>query len=587
MNIAITGEGIVSAIGLDKASTLSALRRGESGIGTLRYLKSCHTELPVGEVKLSNEQMKQQLGLNAEAEVSRCSLMGVLAIRQALAEAGLPAGKRRGRRVVLISGTTVGGMDITEQHFPELMAGDTSADFLFTHDCGSQTEQMGQIACPDAQCATVSTACSSGANALALGAELLRSGQADLVIAGGTESLSRFHLNGFNALMILSHEPCRPFDAHRDGLNLGEGAAFVVLESEESARSRHAEVHAWLTGWGNACDAYHQTATSPEGDGATLAMQKALAKAGLAPKDISYVNAHGTGTPNNDLTESYALRRVFGSQLPPVSSTKGFTGHTTSAAGAIEAVISLLALRHQFVPANLGFHEAGHDEIVPTVADTPAELKHVLSTDFAFGGNDTALIFSTEPTKGADTIYNKVEIEEAGRATVEGTDVLKALHDYVRPMEARRMGKLMKASLLASLQALQKAGIEKPDAIVTATTYGCLENGEKMLQELATQGEDACSPTIFMQSTYNTVAAALAIRLHCHGYNITYTEPHHALDHALRDARMLLERGEARTVLVEQHDETAPLFREVLRSRGLEDPEMKVTAIVLRARLNS
>lgn len=581
MNIAITGEGIVSAIGLDKASTLSALRRGESGIGQLRYLESCHTELPVGEVKLSNAEMKAQLGLAEDAEISRCSLMGALAIGQALSEAGLTAAKRRGLSVALISGTTVGGMDVTERHFAEMLRDGSHSELLLTHDCGHQTLQMGRLACPDADCTTISTACSAGANALALGAELLQSQQVDLVIAGGTECLSRFHLNGFNSLMILDHDRCRPFDRTRAGLNLGEGAAFVIMESEESALKRGAEVHAYLTGWGNSCDAFHQTATSPEGEGATLAMQKALARAGLKPTDISYINAHGTGTQNNDQTESTALRRVFGQQLPPVSSTKGYTGHTTSAAGAIEAVISVLALREQFIPSNLGFAEADPDTIVPSMGEEHAALQHVMSSDFGFGGNDTTLIFSSEPVS-AFRIPHSANIEEVSHVVVEGTDNLKEIHEFVKPMAARRMGKLQKATLLATLKALRQAGLEKTDAIIGSTTYGCLENGERMLQELAQDGEETCSPTVFMQSTYNTVASALAIHTHCHGYNITYCEPGHGLQAALRDARLLLEIGEAETVLVEQHDETAPVFRQIQAKNGQSDPEVRAEAIVLR-----
>ena len=146
--------------------------------------------------------------------------------------------------------------------------------------------------------------------------------------------------------MILDHERCRPFDATRAGLNLGEGAAFVVLESEESANKRGVNVHAYLTGYGNACDAYHQTASSEDGEGAYLAMKEALDMAHLTPKDIQYVNAHGTGTPNNDQSESVSLRRIFGDEIPLISSTKSFTGHTTSASGSIEAVICILAMQN-------------------------------------------------------------------------------------------------------------------------------------------------------------------------------------------------------------------------------------------------
>ena len=226
-----------------------------------------------------------------------------------------------------------------------------------------------------------------------LGAELIRAGKADIVAAGGSECLSDYHLNGFHSLMILDAEPCRPFDRTRAGLNLGEGAAFLILESEASAARRGATPVAELAGYANACDAFHQTASSPDGEGAFLAMQGALRRAGLQPGDVDYVNAHGTGTPNNDASESAALRRIFGEKMPPVSSTKGFTGHTTSASGSIEAAFCLLAMQHSFLPANAGWQEADPDCIVPcTALGKPAPVNVALCNAFGFGGNDSSFI---------------------------------------------------------------------------------------------------------------------------------------------------------------------------------------------------
>jgi 3-oxoacyl-(acyl-carrier-protein) synthase len=242
---------------------------------------------------------------------------------------------------------------------------------------------------------SISTACSSAANAIILGANLIRSGQTEIVVAGGSECITKFHLNGFNSLMILDHEQCRPFDKTRNGLNLGEGASYLVLESETSARKRNAKILGELSGYGNACDAYHQTASSPDGDGAYIAMKKALAMAGLNPWDIQYVNAHGTGTPNNDESESHALMRLFGDHVPAVSSTKSFTGHTTSASGSIEATICLLTMNHQFLPVNLNWKNPMDGGIIPVVDSKPnGEVKHVMCNAFGFGGNDSAIVLS-------------------------------------------------------------------------------------------------------------------------------------------------------------------------------------------------
>lgn len=586
MNIVVTGKGIVSAIGLNSAQVLKSLQQGRSGIATMKHLPSVHKELPVGEVDLSAGQMKALAGVPASETASRTTLMGIMAVKQALTEAGITAGSHSSGtmpRVVLISGTTVGGMDLTEANFDKLESGD-DCDFFREHDCGSCTRHIANHFGLFYDVTTISTACSSAANAMMLGARLIKAGKADIVVAGGTEALSRFHLNGFNSLMILDHEQCRPFDATRTGLNLGEGAAFVVLESEESALRRGAAVQAYLTGYGNACDAFHQTASSPDGEGAFLAMTAALDTAGITPDDVSYVNAHGTGTPNNDQSESAALTRVFGANMPPVSSTKSFTGHATSAAGAIEAVICLLAMQHGFIPANLGWSHPMPDGITPCMGKSGVVLDHVLCNSFGFGGNDTALLFSRNATSCA-ALTNAVpddRIRVAAQVEITDESQLKAISQYVKPLEARRMGKIMKSSLLASLQALQQAGITTPDAVITGTAYGCLENSKKLLRQMTDEGEAMLKPTLFMQSTHNTIGSNIAMRLGCHGYNVTYTQGADSQQWAIRDARMLLKSGQCKTVLVGCHDETTPLFASLFQNHGDESqPPVKSIAIVL------
>ena len=571
-NIVITGEGIISAIGNDKATVLQSLLDGRSGIVEMKHLHSSHHELPVGEVQLSNDEMKAMLALPIEEQTSRTSLMGMLAVRQALAEAQLPETVPKNRRVVLISGTTVGGMDITEQYYDSFATSDEHLDCLKKHDCGSSTEEIAAMF-GISECTTISTACSSAANALILGANLLKTGQADLVIAGGSEALTRFHLNGFNSLMILDHEPCRPFDAKRAGLNLGEGAAFVVMETEASARERGADIHAWLTGYGNACDAFHQTASSDNGEGAYRAMTEALEMAHLQPEDIDYVNAHGTGTPNNDLSESAALKRVFAEKMPLISSTKAFTGHTTSASGSIETVICLLAMQHHFVPANLRWEHQIPDGITPTTGVKDVTLKHVVCNAFGFGGNDSSLILSAVPVAGEESAVaiSDDDIRVAAKVEITSEKALSEIRNYVKPLEARRMGKIMKSSLLSSLKAMEQAGIEKPDAIITATALGCLENSELLLNQLQEEGEVMLKPTYFMQSTHNTIGSGIAIFTKCHGYNVTYTHGKDSLEWALRDARMLLKSGKAKSVLVGLHDETTPLYRSLMQRIGIDN----------------
>jgi 3-oxoacyl-[acyl-carrier-protein] synthase-1 len=224
---------------------------------------------------------------------------------------------------------------------------------------------------------------------------MLKTGMLDAVVVGGAECLTKFHLNGFNTLMILDKENCRPFDATRAGINLGEGAGYLVLEKEQNALNRKIQPICIVAGYGNACDAYHQTASSPDGKGALLSMQKAMEMSGLNYSDIDYINAHGTGTPNNDLSEGIAISTLF-EKVPPISSTKSFTGHTTSAAGGVESVLSILAMNNRFVPANLNFAtqmpELNFTPIQSTVKDV--DIKHILKKSFGFGGNNSGIIFS-------------------------------------------------------------------------------------------------------------------------------------------------------------------------------------------------
>ncbi|MBR4437944.1 MAG: beta-ketoacyl-[Bacteroidales bacterium] len=391
--IAITGMGIISALGIGLDKTYTSLLEKRCPIASPKYLKTVHTNLPCGEVEYSNSQLVELIGEDKERLFPRSALLGIVAARAAEEDACL----KEGTKVALISGTTVGGMDITESYLNNFLEGPENSDKIFLHLDGVCNDLIAdslksRVVYTD----VISTACSAAANAIAFGAELIESGRYDVIIAGGTESLTRYHFNGFNSLMILDDTPCRPFDASRKGLNLGEGAGFIVLESIEHAQKRGAKIRGLLSGWGNACDAFHQTASSPDGKGAYLAMTKALKKADLKPEDIDYVNAHGTGTQNNDLSEGKALMSLFGDKVPYIGSTKCFTGHATSAAAALEAIISLLVIEKRFIPANLRYErgdaELSFSPVTETVTDI--DVRNVISNSFGFGGNDTSLIFS-------------------------------------------------------------------------------------------------------------------------------------------------------------------------------------------------
>ncbi len=574
--IVITGAGIVSAIGIGKAATLDALRQERTGIGPIHFLETTHKEFPVGEVALGNDALKKRLGINAEP-VNRTALLGMLALQEALSEAGIQA-HQTCQTLPFINGTTVGGMDKTEQYFPDSISP--------VHDCGTTTDLIaGHFGCfTSTTC--VSTACSSAANAIVAGANMIRSGETEIAVVGGAECLTKFHLNGFNTLMILDYEQCRPFDQTRAGLNLGEGAAYLVIETRASALRRGVTVLGRLSGYGNACDAFHQTASSDDGEGAYRAMRQALSMAGLMPQDVSYVNAHGTGTPNNDLSESHALQRLFGDDMPPVSSTKGLTGHTTSTSGAVEAVISLLALQHQLLPANYGWQQPMDGGIVPVGRPTTAAVAHVMCNSFGFGGNDTSLIFSKGEAEATETIdaidaidtidaidsrkiyiHAAVQISMQQPLTEQWIDspltyteayvpsIDPNFREWLSPLESRRMGRLMKRALVTALKVMGDSGVSQPDAILTGTGWGCLENTELFLGQLCREGEEMLKPTYFMQSTHNTVSSLIAIHNHCHGYNTTYSQKQVSFDAAFYDAWQQLRLGDIATALVTGNDE--------------------------------
>lgn len=390
--IAITGLGIISALGNTVLANKEALLQSKSGIGTLQNIKSIHApNSKVGEVALTNAEMEAMLQLPPNHNYTRTALLGSIAALEAIKDAEINAISEF--KTGFISATTVGGMDKTEVHFKQFVSHPETQKYISSHHAGDSTQKIADQLGITEFTTTISTACSSAANAIMLAARLIKAGTLERVIVGGTDALSKFTLNGFKSLMLLSETHCKPFDANRDGLNLGEAAAYLVLESETAAKGK--KVLAYLSGYGNANDAHHQTASSSTGDGAFLAMKKALEVARTDPSKIDYVNAHGTATPNNDLSESVALQRIFGEEIPDFSSTKAFTGHTLAAAGAVEAVFSVFSLQENCMFPNLNFEqEMPETRLTPVVKLQKKDIKYVLSNSFGFGGNCSSLVFS-------------------------------------------------------------------------------------------------------------------------------------------------------------------------------------------------
>lgn len=550
MKIVVTGSGIVSSLGFGKEVTLQALLNERSGISAPEILNTEHVEHPVGEVKLTTIDLAKHAGIDVDEAISRTSLLGLCAAREALQDAGITDVSG----MTFINGTTVGGMDYTEQHW--LNKEQYAQPITELHTAGSSTEQIARHIGVFGYTTTISTACSSALNAVIAACNMLRTGHCTQALVGGAECLSLFHFNGFRSLQILATEACRPFSANRQGLNLGEGAAYLVIETEESALQRNAPILAYITGYGNACDAFHQTASSENGEGAYLAMKQALVMASLSSDAIDYVNAHGTGTPNNDASESTAMQRLFGSKMPEFSSTKAFTGHTTSAAGSIELVISLLALQHNFLPANLNWQEPmSEGMMMPNLHTKKKKLRHVLCNSFGFGGNDSCLILSKE---GQSLSSQQESVEYTILADIE-VDSEADYKRYMSPLQARRLSPTLRSLVASAYKSLEKAQCESVDAIITGTDLGCICYSVQLLNQLTQEGEDALKPTLFMQSTHNTPSSLIAIQLQNNGYNCTYSQGKSSYEDAMKDAKAQIQLGSIKTALVlgfEELDET-------------------------------
>ncbi|HLK29194.1 MAG TPA: beta-ketoacyl-[acyl-carrier-protein] synthase family protein [Puia sp.] len=390
--IFVTGMGIISAVGNSVEANRSSLMQGKSGVAKAEFLSTKYSSsLLFGEVKISTQDLKEKLKAH-EKGVTRTSLLALHALGEAINDSKLTASELNSFDTALIGADTVGGMCLTDELYHDANTNEQGSEYLSSYDCGSVNMYLQSRYTINGIINTINTACSSSANSIMYGARLIHHGLARRAIVGGCDSLAKFTINGFNSLHILSDELCRPFDENRKGLNLGEGAAFLVLEREEDVANKH--VYAELTGYCNSNDAFHPSSLSENGDGPYLAMKGALQIADLSAEKIDFVNAHGTGTENNDEVESKAMVRLFG-KPPLFASSKASTGHTLGAAGAIEAVFSILSLANGEVYPGINFSNR-----IPTVGLTPVvnyskkKLRHVMSNSFGFGGNCSSLIFS-------------------------------------------------------------------------------------------------------------------------------------------------------------------------------------------------
>ena len=397
-DVIVAGMGIVCAIGEDKDSFWHALSKAQCGIGTVDLFDvSGYRSRIGGQVK--NVDFFSRLSACDCRRLGRCGLLGLWAAQEALAEAKIMEQDLPPERIAVVMGAGAGGVFEAERYRRQLYEGELRLrpSLLMPFPACNLTDAIANFYGFRGPRSTIATACSSSATAIGYGADLIRSGKADVVIAGGAESLSELTFSGFNALRSVDRSTCRPFDKHREGLVLGECGSILVLESRRRAEAHGLPGYAQVLGYGICADAYHMTSPDPQGDGAERSMANALKSARMSPEAVDYINAHGTGTPINDRVETIAIKRFFGkkAELIPVSSIKSALGHCLGAAGAVEAVATILALYRGVLPPTLNYQKPDPDcdlDYVPNEARV-ADIQVALSNSFAFGGNNTTLVF--------------------------------------------------------------------------------------------------------------------------------------------------------------------------------------------------
>jgi 3-oxoacyl-(acyl-carrier-protein) synthase len=382
--ILITGLGVISAAGCNLTETLDSFSQGKRNIGKVTLFDTS-LQYPVFEVRGLPEKF------NLEGQ--RTLGLALCAVDEALKDAQLD-NNLSNFRVGVCMGTTVASqlndIEFYKSYRDTGTAPMTSVDRFLK---GNLAEYIALKVKANGPVLTVVNACSSGTDAIGVALSWLSNGLCDIAIAGGADELNRVPLCGFGSLGIVSNDPCAPFDKDRKGLNLGEGAGVLILETEKNAKNRGASSELLLLGYGSASDSYHLTAPRPDGAGLETAIRKAISDSGIKPEDICFVNAHGTATLDNDIVEGKVLGRMFGTELK-ILSTKGYTGHTLGAAGGIEAVFSAAALREGWIPASAGFKNRDLNiPIVPVKEKTDINGYYALSTSLAFGGNNAALVF--------------------------------------------------------------------------------------------------------------------------------------------------------------------------------------------------
>lgn len=586
--VAVTGLALACGLGDDSQQVWEAIIAGGDGVRPIARLDTSMLTCQVaGELRRDPAGPERAVGL-------------ALAVADAALEHAhfLDTGVDP-FRVGIGLGTSVGGLEQGERWHRELLRGGPSAarrGRLLTYPLYTSADALAHRYGFRGPKAVMSNACAAGANAIGWAADQIRLGRADAMLAGGVDVLDILSLSGFDSLKALDPTPCSPL-SRSEGLNLGEGCAFLVLEDAEAVRRRGVTPLAWLRGYALTSDAHHATAPDPRGDGAQRAMRRALVRGSLTPADVGYLNAHGTGTPANDSAEPQAVRDLFGDVIPPVSSTKSQIGHTLGAAGAVEAAVSVLALREQVLPPTIRVdpERVRLPDVVPE-RGRPQAMDVVLSNSFAFGGNNCSLVFGAAPAEPAPTDRRRVVVTGSGTvsglglgrsdlcaALAEGrtatavlgdaytasrsrwgADVGRAHHKLVDPSYRRRVDQIGALVLAVTRMATTDAGVSARGVgahrlgMTFGTFTGPLETVAALSTTIIEEGPHRVSPRLFPNSVVNAAVGHACLALQAKGPLSTLATGTAAGLQAVQYAADLIADDEADVMLAVAADELTP-----------------------------
>jgi 3-oxoacyl-[acyl-carrier-protein] synthase II len=398
--IVVTGLGVVTSIGIGREQFWKELLAGRSGVGPVAAFDTSDFPVHLG-AEVKNFEPERYVFNRASARIGRASQFAIAAARLAVLDAGLPIVDSEACEIGIVIGTTSGEPRVIERFDDHYVAGDLEKighNFISTYPCSVLSTNVACELGLGGEVVTIPTACAAGNHAIAYAFDALRSGKAQVMLAGGADSFSRITYTGFARLGAIAPQLCQPFDLNRKGMIPGEGAAFLVLERLEHAQVRSARLYAEVAGYGLSCDANHMTAAHPQAQGGARAIEIALKSAEVDPRHVDYISAHGTGTPTNDRLETIAIKRVFGdyAHRVPISSIKSMLGHTMGAASAIESVACVLAIADGCIPPTINLLNADPEcdlDFVPLVSRS-CKVDVALNNAYAFGGNNSSVVFA-------------------------------------------------------------------------------------------------------------------------------------------------------------------------------------------------